>query len=166
MANLAKWTAAAREAESHSVIVAVPAQSHEAGFYEAGFEIGAGTIGEAVAGGVLMSIAGVHHGINRFRSRRKALGKRNHRDRVAILFYDDRVDLHNRRPLLKKVGSHVESHPLSDVERPDAMTLRIADVTWYHSQIGKDELETKLAEHGIELAIGDLDDYDEGTFGS
>ena len=151
MANLAKWTAAAREAENNAVIVALPAQSHETTFGEVAFDIGTGTIGEAIAGGVLMSIAGVHNGINRIRSRHKALGERLHRDRVAILFYDDRVDLHRRRPVLKQVGSHVESHPLSEVERPDAMTIRIAGVTWHHSQIGKDELETKLAEHGIEL---------------
>ena len=128
MANLEKWTQAAREAENNSVIVAVPAQSHGTWSGENALDMAGGSISELVIGSVLVGMAGVHHSINRLRDRRKALGKREQNDRVAILFYPDRVDLHSRRPVVKQVGRHLESHPLSEVDRPELTTIRIAGV--------------------------------------
>ena len=157
MADLEKWTKAAREAENNSVIVAVPVQSREAVALKTYFDAGTGSMVEFILGGALMGLLALNMSVRRFKDRRKQLGKRDNIDRVAILFYPDRVDLHSRKPFLKRVGKHVESHPMSVVERPTAMNIRIGDVLWQHSVLKKNQLEDLLSEHGIELATGEDD---------
>ena len=155
MADLEKWTAAAREAENNSVLVAVPAQSNEdEGAWADRLDVlsfGGDSVFELVFGAIVLAGVGLFSAVRQFRYRTNRLGNRGRNDRVAILFYDDRVDLHRRRRFGTKVGSLVESFPMTEVERPNPLNIRIAGMTWQHSKLPSKKLENALARHGVEI---------------
>ena len=146
MANLEKWTKAARETENNSVLVAVPAQSGEDASHNWSFFV-ADLLGPFSIP-LLLGI-GAYSGVYRHRNRKNRMGNRGRNDRVVILFYQDRVDLHRRPQFGTKVGEFVESYRLEDLQRPDSMTISLAGMTWLHSKLPTAKLEKALAAHGI-----------------
>lgn len=75
-------------------------------------------------------------------------------DRVAILFYEDRADVH-RRPILRTdIGELLETHPLDAVERPEHDKLIIDGTTWTLFGARSRELTTALRESAVEIRQG------------
>ncbi len=82
------------------------------------------------------------------------MGDREVNDRVAILFYEDRVDVHHRQMLRTKVGDLLESHPLEAIERPDVDKLVVAGTQWTMSEDRWKELDVRLRDHDMTIREG------------
>ncbi len=152
-----RWTAAARQQHNNAVVVAIPASSHpwtDAG--EAGLPIEAVDEGLASAAfaAVIFAASTARSGIRRLQNRRKPVGQRDVNERVALLFYQDRVDVHERSMGRTTVGRLLESHPISDIERPDHNQLIIGDTRWTLSGAHSGHLTTEIGRAGLELSTG------------
>ncbi len=155
--DLDSWTAAARSQHNNSVLIAVPVSSRPAGdSATTGFELGAelsvdaGAIGMFV-GGAMLAVGTAVSSIRRFRERDKVVGKRNVNDRVAVLFYPDRVDLHARSRLRRKIAKLHVSFPLEEVSRVYPQRLNIAGTTWMIDASANGSFDKALDAAGIEL---------------
>ena len=147
---------AARSQRNNSVLLAVPVSSRPTegggGIAELAMESSAegGVIGMIVGAGVLALSAAASR-VRRFRERDKAIGRREVNDRVAVVFYPDRVDLHSRSRLPRRIGELHCSFPLDEVSRPDYEILEIAGTTWTISPFYTSSLRKALKDAGISL---------------
>ena len=122
MLDLDSWTAAARSQKNNSVLLAVPVSSRPADGGTVGqltLEASAAGPFAALLGGAILAVGAAVASVRRFRERDKAIGRRKVNDRVAVLFYPDRVDLHARSRLPRRIGEFHVSFPRDEVSRPE-----------------------------------------------
>lgn len=157
MADLDAWTKAAKSQHNNSVLFALPASSRPwRQGTTAGYSLEAvaeGPLGAAFAAGII-GVSTIISMLRRVLERKKPVGDRAVNDRVAILFYEDRVDVHRRPMLRTAVGDLLESHPLKDVERPEHDKLVIDGTTWTIFGVRSKELNVALRESEIEIRQG------------
>lgn len=156
MANLESWTAAARSSHSNSVVLAVPASSNPAAggkSLEIGLEatVDGGVIGAGL-GVVALAAVGVRSVFRRVQNRRRPVGEREVNDRVALLFYDDRVDVHRRASFRTSAGQLLASHSLDEVTWPEDEKLVVGGTMWILSGPLARKLPGAMAKAGIDLA--------------
>lgn len=152
MGSIEKWTAKARSSQSNSVLFAVPARSHDgSSTWIYALDFADVSVPGAVFGVGVMGIVAARTGIRRIKNRRKRFGEREVNDRVVIVFFDDRVDLFSRPPMLTRFGSSVGSFPIELVTRPEASVLEIDGTSWSLPSGIPAELSSVLAEHDLHL---------------
>ena len=155
MFDLDSWTAAARGQLNNSVLLAVPASSKPlsgAGAAQFGFEAiaEAGPVG-AMIGGSAVAFGGLMSKVRRFRARHEQVGERNVNDRVVLIFYPDRVDLHSRGRFGKSIGDLHATFLPSEISRPEMEQLVIGDTTWTVSVFFRAKLGDAFTVAGIPL---------------
>ena len=109
-----------------------------------------GFIGVAIAA-VVLAFSTVANGIRRFRDRKKRVGERAVNDRVTLLFFEDRVELRGRRMFSKQLGAVIESHPLTEVGRPEPSIVEVAGTPWTLSFGYSKDIDRALSKAGVAL---------------
>ena len=104
-----------------------------------------------IVGAGVLALSAAASRVRRFRERDKAIGRREVNDRVAVVFYPDRVDLHSRSRLPRQIGELHCSFPLDEVSRRDHEILEIAGTTWTISPFYTSSLRKALEDAGISL---------------
>lgn len=165
MASVEKWTARAKSQHSNSVVAAVPASSRPAETVwgvTTGLEAAAdGVVGMAL-GAAIFAAATVRSAVVRFRDRKKPIGDRGVNDSVALVFFDDRVEVRERRLLGRTIGDVVETHPLDRVLREEGSLISVGGTSWTITPGCSADLYRQLARVGIDVleAPGESDSED------
>lgn len=155
MASIEKWTTAAKSQHNNSVRFAVPASSRPLSRSGAGniaWDMADFSVVGALFAGLFVGTTVLVGGVRRLRHRNKRIGARRVNDRAALLFYEDRVDVHRRSMLQIKVLEMVESHPVESIQRPEHEQLIVEGTSWYISGGRSRELSTALEQAGIEIS--------------
>lgn len=161
MASVKKWTAAARNQHGSGVLAATPASSKPLGkglAVEAAVDsIFLGWVGLAFTG-VVLGYKGLEHTYRRIRHREERAGTRGINDLVALLFYEDLVEVRGRQRLRKTTGELLEWHPLEEVTYFDSSGIRVGGTEWLLSDGYRRDLEIALTNVGVEIETEEAED--------
>lgn len=152
MADIEKWTTGARHQRDNSVLLAVPASSYpwsESLTGQIGGELATTGVG-AVFGVIIIGLGAAWNEVRRFRNRKRRIGEREANERVTLLFYEDRVDIHRRRRVGKRIGDLKDSYPRSDFamnENPKKLIFE--RVAWTISEPHSRKIRQALSAAGI-----------------
>lgn len=155
MASILEWSAVAHDELGDSVLVAAPASSRP-GEISRMAEVGIEAVGDvgvvgAVIGGSLLLAAGARNRFRRFRDRKNRVGDREVNERVALVFFDDRVEV-RKRPLMRTaIGDLLETHSLLSVVKMDGSKINVAGTTWVLQDGHAKAFYQSLEEHSIEI---------------
>ena len=153
MADLDEWTKRAQEQQHYSVLLAVPATAnpmHESGFIEAGGALANfGNVG-LVFGTMLGGIGLAVDRARRLKNRKDPVGEKNAHEKVTLLFYEKRVDVHRRRMTSKKIGDLQGSYSRDlFVLYPEHNAMVFGDTVWKISTKHMKGIQKTLHRAGI-----------------
>ena len=154
MATVKSLTAAAQRQYGGDVLAAVPAESNPVeeslSANLAAESLSFGMAGVVFGGGVL-ALAAVKNTVLRIKNREKRTGTRGMNDLVALLFYEDVVEIRQRKRFRNTIGELLEWHPLHEVTFFDSRGIRIAGTPWRMSMSYPKDFKGAMANLGIEI---------------